>query len=202
MTQPWGDPNHNVLADLQEARRKGQEVPWHAWEPFIPTQTRRAIEEWQKLMQTPDSVAIVSGGLDSTTLVYDMIAQGHVPHMLSFNYGQRHRKELAFAHTTAKLLGLKHDIIDLTMLTGFISNSALTSQTGLTVRGMNFDGGNFRPNVEVPEGHYAEDTMKQTVVPNRNMIMIAIAAGGQRRNRPRQHGIRRHRGSTRVRNDA
>lgn len=124
-----------------------------------------------------DSIAVVSGGLDSTTLVHRMINEGYTPHLLSFNYGQRHSKELNYARTTATLLGLRHDIVDLTGITRLISNSALTSQTGLTVRGMNFDGDGFHPNIEVPEGHYAEDTMKATVVPNRNMIMLSIAAG-------------------------
>jgi len=126
---------------------------------------------------TPDSVAIVSGGLDSTVLVYDMLDKGFTPHMLSFNYGQRHKKELDFAKRTAARLGLRHDIVDLSGLTKLISNSALTSQTGLTVHGKNFEGGEFRQNIEVPDGHYAEDNMKATVVPNRNMIMLSIAAG-------------------------
>src|ERR1051326_7097468 len=87
----------------------------------------------QMVMDT-DSVAIVSGGLDSTTLVYDMIENGMSPHMLSFNYGQRHKKELGYAADTAKRLHLPHDIIDLTAITHLISNSALTSVTHRGVR--------------------------------------------------------------------
>jgi 7-cyano-7-deazaguanine synthase len=115
-----------------------------------------------------DSVAVFSGGMDSTTLVYEMLQQGLTPHLLSFDYGQRHSKELLFAEKTAELLGLKHDIVDLTGLTHLISNSALTGYKTIA-----------HPNegIDVPEGHYAEDTMKATVVPNRNMIMLAIAAG-------------------------
>jgi 7-cyano-7-deazaguanine synthase len=104
-------------------------------------------------------VAILSGGLDSTTLVYHLFNEDYIPHCLSFNYGQRHSKELDFAWHTADRLDLQFDEIDLTSITGLISNSALTHGK------------------EVPDGHYAEENMKQTVVPNRNMIMLSIAAG-------------------------
>lgn len=134
-------------------------------------------------MEPTDSVAIVSGGLDSTTLVYDMLDRGLRPHMLSFNYGQRHKKELYYAKATAEELELPHDILDLSSLTHLISNSALTSGNLCTcgTNPMTYDGpqrdcpqhGEF----SVPEGHYAEENMAQTVVPNRNMIMISIAAG-------------------------
>ena len=123
------------------------------------------------MTRTPDSAAIFSGGLDSTTLVYDMLSKGLTPHLLSFDYGQRHSKELLFAEATAHKLDLPFDVIDLTGLTHLISNSALTSRPQY----VGADGeGNY---IEVPEGHYAEDNMKKTVVPNRNMIMLSIAAG-------------------------
>ena len=124
-------------------------------------------------------VAIVSGGLDSTTLVYQLHRDGLEVDCVSFNYGQRHKKELVYAIATAKQLGLKHDIVDLSGLTHLISNSALTTQETA-------DGDNVRyyredekveRKIEVPEGHYAEETMKATVVPNRNMIMLSVAAG-------------------------
>lgn len=129
-----------------------------------------------------DSVAIVSGGLDSVTLVHRMIEDGYKPHLLSFNYGQRHRKELTFAAAAAKRLDLRHDIVDLRGLTHLISNSALTSPKSTPGNpGHKYDElgnqiGEFK-DIEVPEGHYAEDSMKATVVPNRNMIMLSIAAG-------------------------
>ena len=94
---------------------------------------------------TSDSVAIFSGGLDSTTLVYDMLDKGYTPHLVSFNYGQRHKRELEFAAATGVKLGLRHDIIDLTMLTHLISNSALTSQNSFMLEGSNVHG------IEVPE---------------------------------------------------
>jgi 7-cyano-7-deazaguanine synthase len=107
-------------------------------------------------------IAILSGGLDSTTMVYDLLDQGYRVDCVSFNYGQRHNKELQYAENTARRLKLRYDVIDLTNLSSRIaeSNSALV-QMG----------------EEVPEGHYAQDTMKATVVPNRNMIMLAIAGG-------------------------
>jgi 7-cyano-7-deazaguanine synthase len=119
-------------------------------------------------------IAIVSGGLDSTTLVYELTASNHKVEMISFDYGQRHKRELEFARATAKSLGLKHDIIDLTGLTHLISNSALTA--GVIKENVSAMHAGH-PYIEVPDGHYAEDTMKATVVPNRNMIMISIAAG-------------------------
>lgn len=133
-----------------------------------------------------DSVAIVSGGLDSTTLVYDMIDKGYVPHLLSFNYGQRHRKELLFAKATASKFGLRHDVIDLTSVTHLISNSALTSGYS--------DLHKTVGNIEVPEGHYGEDSMKQTVVPNRNMIMLSIATGVAVNEKARLIGLGVHAG--------
>lgn len=129
-----------------------------------------------------DAVAIFSGGMDSTTLVYNMIDNGYRPHLLSFDYGQRHKKELDYARGTAELLGLRHDIIDLTGITHLISNSALTSQPHKPLGDSRMDelallGELDKPAIEVPEGHYAEDNMALTVVPNRNMIMLSIACG-------------------------
>lgn len=103
------------------------------------------------------AIAIVSGGLDSVTLAYHLAAGAHALHLLSFDYGQRHRKELDYATHAAADLGARHDVIDLSALTPFLSGSALTDA------------------IEVPEGHYAAPNMRLTVVPNRNAIMLAIA---------------------------
>jgi 7-cyano-7-deazaguanine synthase len=81
---------------------------------------------------------------------------------LSFNYGQRHGgRELQLAIQTANKLGIQHDILSLQNLTH------LLGQSGSSLVSAN----------EVPEGHYAADNMKSTVVPNRNMIMLSIASG-------------------------
>jgi 7-cyano-7-deazaguanine synthase len=106
------------------------------------------------------TVAIFSGGLDSTVLVYDLVSKGDEVKLLSVDYGQRHRKEIEFARATADRLGVEHRVADLRSLTSLLAGSSLTSTE-----------------VAVPDGHYAEDSMKATVVPNRNMIMLAVAGG-------------------------
>jgi len=110
------------------------------------------------------AVATLSGGLDSTTALRACIEHGwDIKAAVSFNYGQRHKKELEYAARTCALLDIKHVIIDLHAagLTDALapSRSSLVSDN------------------DVPDGHYAEETMRQTIVPNRNMIMISIAAG-------------------------
>lgn len=105
------------------------------------------------------TVIILSGGMDSTTLLYKLIAEGKEVKAISFNYGQRHSRELEQAKATCEKLTIEHKIVDLSFLKELISNSALTG------------------NIEVPEGHYEAENMKLTVVPNRNMIMASIAIG-------------------------
>lgn len=103
------------------------------------------------------AIAIVSGGMDSVTLAYLLKAEGYDLHLLSFDYGQRHRKELDYARRCAEVLQAKHSLIDLSVLTPFLSGSALTDD------------------IDVPEGHYAAENMRVTVVPNRNAMMLSIA---------------------------
>jgi len=104
------------------------------------------------------AVIILSGGLDSTTLLYDIKKQGYETYALSFDYNQKHKKELECATQTCEKLNIPHKILDLSILND-IAPSALT-----------------RADWKVPEGHYADENMKQTVVPNRNMIMLSLAA--------------------------
>jgi 7-cyano-7-deazaguanine synthase len=106
------------------------------------------------------AVVLVSGGMDSVTLAYYLRHRGYKLHFLSVNYGQRHWKEIGFAGEHAAKLGAPHDVVDLSSITHLISSSVLTDHS--------------RP---VPEGHYAADNMAQTVVPNRNAIMLSIAWG-------------------------
>jgi 7-cyano-7-deazaguanine synthase len=129
-----------------------------------------------------DGIAIVSGGLDSITMVYYLLKEGHRPHMLSFDYGQRHKRELQYALDAAERLGLRWSLIDLSSITDLIGNSALTSPQVVDTKPITRAGktgatwnGTFKHEVEVPEGHYAEDNMAITVVPNRNMTMLSIA---------------------------
>lgn len=106
------------------------------------------------------AIAIVSGGMDSVVLAWDLVTQGHELHMVSFDYNQRHVKELGFARKNANAIGCQHTIVPVGFLSDMLSGSALTDRS-----------------VDVPEGHYADDNMRLTVVPNRNSIMLNIAAG-------------------------
>jgi 7-cyano-7-deazaguanine synthase len=106
-------------------------------------------------------VVICSGGLDSTTLVYELHDAGYIVHAVCFDYGQRHKKELRYARETAASLQLRCTIVDVSHLASLLAES----------------GSSLVSDEEVPEGHYAEDNMKKTVVPNRNMIMLSIAGG-------------------------
>lgn len=104
------------------------------------------------------SVVLLSGGLDSSTLLYHLADHGPV-RAVSVNYGQRHRKELAAAEQIAAIRGVPFDLVDLSSLASLLPGSALTDDS-----------------VPVPDGHYAAESMKATVVPNRNMVLLSIAA--------------------------
>ena len=106
------------------------------------------------------ALIILSGGLDSTVLAHDIVARGKKElAAVSFDYGQKHRRELECAAAQAKILGIEHTILPLPFINDLFNSTLLQS------------GG------ELPEGHYEDESMKQTVVPNRNMIMLSIAAG-------------------------
>lgn len=114
------------------------------------------------------AVAILSGGLDSTTMVYDAINRGiEIKRAISFNYGQKHVKELDYARNTAAHLMIPHTTIDL-WSSGF---------TEALMANRHYVSSLIDTNADVPDGHYSEESMKSTVVPNRNMIMISIAGG-------------------------
>lgn len=97
--------------------------------------------------------------MDSVTLAHKVAQEHELVGLVSFNYGQRHLKELDFARACADDLGVEHIVIDISGIGRQLSGSALTDD------------------VAVPDGHYAEETMRITVVPNRNAIMLAIAFG-------------------------
>lgn len=112
----------------------------------------------EKTDQMKDSVIIVSGGLDSITLLYDRAET--IALAVSFDYGQNHgAKELPFAAHHCRKLGIPHITIPLSFMHRYFKSSLL-------------DGAEA-----IPEGHYAEENMKSTVVPFRNGIMLAIATG-------------------------
>lgn len=105
-----------------------------------------------------DSIIIVSGGMDSITLLYDFkdrIALG-----VSFDYESNHNaKEIPFAKLHCERLGIQHITIKLDFIHQYFKSSLLEGAEA------------------IPEGHYEDDNMKSTVVPFRNGIMLAIAAG-------------------------
>lgn len=102
---------------------------------------------------------VCSGGLDSVSLAHVLAAQGRLSRIVSFDYAQRHRKELNHARACAERLAVPFHLVDLSGLGAALTGSALTDD------------------VAVPDGHYAEETMRVTLVPNRNAIMLAIAFG-------------------------
>jgi len=101
---------------------------------------------------------IYSGGLDSTTLLYDY--KDKINLAISFDYGSKHnKKELSFAKYHCKKLNIQHLIIKLDFINKYFESDLLKS------------GG------EIPNGHYESENMKSTVVPFRNGIMLSIAIG-------------------------
>ena len=103
------------------------------------------------------AVMVLSGGMDSTTLLYDVLNQGYDVFPIGFDYGQKHKKELVCAQKTCDKLGLEYLVVNLSAL-NIVAPSALT-----------------RDDWAVPDGNYSDENMKQTVVPNRNMVMLSIA---------------------------
>ena len=105
-------------------------------------------------------VVLASGGMDSVTALYDAARKFKVVRAVSFDYGAKHNhREIPFAREHCARLGIPHQVISLGFLNDLFVSSLLKS------------GG------EIPDGKYSADTMRQTVVPFRNGIMIAIGAG-------------------------
>ena len=100
------------------------------------------------------TVLLYSGGLDSTVLLYKLKEDKHDVHCFLANYGQRHKKELSFAKRHCSRHSIPFSEVHLQTYAG----SSQTSEY-----------------IDVPEGHYEDESMKKTVVPNRNMILIANA---------------------------
>ena len=105
------------------------------------------------------TVIIVSGGIDSTTLAYYLKDKGHDLYVLSFNYGQKQVKEILIAEKIAKKLSIPFQLVNIQKIGGLLKSSLTDKKE------------------KIPKGHYAKESMKSTVVPNRNMIMLSIAAG-------------------------
>ncbi len=106
------------------------------------------------------AVVLLSGGMDSVTALYAARAVGPVAAAVSFHYGSKHNdRELPFAAWHCEHLGVPHRVIRLDFIGELFASDLLQS------------GG------AIPEGHYEEETMRQTVVPFRNGIMLAVAGG-------------------------
>ena len=105
-----------------------------------------------------DSVLIYSGGVDSTTMLYEF--RDRIAVALSFHYGSNHNdKELAFARLHCERLGIKHIVISLDFIGKMFHSSLLEGAD------------------KIPEGNYDDENMRSTVVPFRNGIMLSVAAG-------------------------
>ena len=105
-----------------------------------------------------DSVIILSGGMDSVTLLYEY--RDRVALAVTFDYGSNHnRREAAFAKLHCERLGIEHLLIPLNFIHRYFKSSLLEGADA------------------IPEGHYAAENMKSTVVPFRNGIMLSIACG-------------------------
>ena len=109
-------------------------------------------------MAEKDSVIIYSGGLDSTTLLYE--ERERVALAVTFDYGSNHAAcEIACARHHCALLGIEHVVIDLAFMKQYFSSSLLSGAEA------------------IPDGDYDDENMKSTVVPFRNGIMLSIACG-------------------------
>lgn len=107
---------------------------------------------------TKDSLIIVSGGMDSITLLYDY--RDAIALAVTFDYGSNHNaREIPFAQMHCERLGIRHIVIPLDFVHQYFSSSLLEGAEA------------------IPDGHYADENMKSTVVPFRNGIMLSIAIG-------------------------
>ena len=102
-------------------------------------------------------LVVYSGGLDSYTLLNKAIKNFDYVEAITFNYGQKHNKEIEYAKSNCAKLNINHEVVNLD-LKNILADSALVGD------------------IDVPEGNYDKEKMKQTIVPNRNMIMISVAA--------------------------
>lgn len=104
-------------------------------------------------------VQLISGGLDSTTLLYYLRSKGYEIKALTFDYGQKHIREIEASKKICKLNNVELEIVDISAIKKLIEKGAITGKE------------------EIPFSHYNEETQRVTVVPNRNSIMLAIAVG-------------------------
>ena len=111
-----------------------------------------------KMVNNKDSIIVLSGGVDSVTMLYDY--RDRIALAVSFDYGSNHNaREIPFARLHCERLGIPHLVIKLDFMSRYFSSSLLQGAEA------------------IPEGNYADENMRSTVVPFRNGIMLSIAAG-------------------------
>lgn len=122
------------------------------------TDNRHTESALENIDATPDSVIVLSGGMDSVTLLHDY--RPRIALAVTFDYGSNHNaREIECARRQCEALGIEHLVIPLSFMGQYFESSLLSGADS------------------IPEGHYAADNMKSTVVPFRNGIMLAVAAG-------------------------
>ncbi len=105
-------------------------------------------------------VVLLSGGMDSVCVLYKALEMYEVTTALSFDYGAKHNAcEIPCAKWHCDNAGVRHEVIELPFVDRLFASNLLLSGDG------------------IPDGHYEESSMKQTVVPFRNAIMLSIATG-------------------------
>ena len=110
------------------------------------------------MVNNKDSIIVLSGGVDSVTMLYDY--RDRIALAVSFDYGSNHNaREIPFARLHCERLGFPHLVIKLDFMSRYFSSSLLQGAEA------------------IPEGNYADENMRSTVVPFRNGIMLSIAAG-------------------------
>src|SRR5512146_1897054 len=109
--------------------------------------------------EKPKCIVLLSGGMDSATLL-GLACQQFDTMALTLNYGQRHRVEIESARAVAAHFGAPHKVMDISNINDLLQGSSLTT-----------------PEIAVPQGHYEDETMKATVVPGRNTILLSLALG-------------------------
>tara|TARA_B110001454_G_scaffold209454_1_gene222954 strand:- start:387 stop:1049 length:663 start_codon:yes stop_codon:yes gene_type:complete len=103
-------------------------------------------------------ILILSGGMDSFTLLHHALSKKYIVDCITFDYGQRHIKEVECAHLVCKEHNLSNLKVEIANVESIFAKSALTSE-----------------DIEVPHGSYQAQSMQATIVPNRNMLFISHA---------------------------